>query len=79
MIINHGDMVWVWNWKAALDSFLGEGHDDGHEGDGHKVIMMMMVMKVIMSTWLNIGLEKLVAWDFSAASSLAASTAFCRC
>ena len=43
-----------------------------------KVIMMMMVTKVIMSTWLNIGLEKLVAWDFSAASSLAASTAFCR-
>ena len=27
-------------------------------------------------TWLNMGLEKEVAWDFSAASSLAASKAF---
>ena len=29
-----------------------------------------------LCTWLNMGLEKEVAWDFSAASSLAASKAF---
>ena len=29
-----------------------------------------------LCTWLNMGLEKEVAWDFSAASSLAASRAF---
>ena len=43
------------------------------------MMVMMMVMKMVMTaTWLNIGLEKLVACDFSAASSRAASTAFCK-